>query len=300
MADIVDLLRPNNAFEISSFVTNHHDTYPAIIPIGQELTGKSIFITGASRGIGRSIALRCAKAGCAKLALAARSSLDDVVKEIEKQARKDNTEPPQILPLQVDVTSEDSVRQAAEIVKHSFGGKLDILVNNAGYLPEFKPIPDSDPKEWWKGWEINMKGTFLPCHYLLPLVLASPTRTIINLSSIGAHALTYGASSYQTSRFATCRLTEFLARDHEDQGLIVISLHPGGVKTDMRANFPEYLHGALVDEPILAGDTVVWLVKERREWLNARYVSSNWDMTELEGRKAEIVERDLLKFRMTI
>lgn len=300
MTNIMDLLRPNNAIEISSFVTNHHDTYPSIAPSGQELSGKSIFITGASRGIGRTIAVRCAKAGCAKLALAARSSLDDVVKEIEAETRRSNLAQPQILALQVDVTSDESVREAAGAVGRLFGGELDILVNNAGYLPEFKPIPESAPAEWWKGWEINIKGTFLPCHYLVPLVLNSETKIVINMTSIGAHTLTHGGSSYQASRFANCRLTEFLARDHEDEGLIAISLHPGGVKTDMRANFPEYLHSSLIDQPTLPADTIVWLCKERREWLNTRYVSSNWDMQELEARQEEIVKRDLFKFRMTI
>jgi hypothetical protein len=68
----------------------------------------------------------------------------------------------------------------------------------------------------------------------------------------------------------------------------------------MQSNFPEYLHGALIDKPALPADTIVWLGKERCEWLNARYVSSNWDMEELENKRADIVEKDLFKFRMTI
>lgn len=300
MSDLLDILRVNNAPSIGDFVANHHDTYPFITPTGTELRGKSVFISGTSSGVGRATAIQCVKAGCAKIAIAARSSLEDVVKEMEDEARKSNVELPQILALRMDVTSEESVRQAARTVDEEFSGKLDILVNNAGYLPEFKPITESDPLEWWKGWEVNIKGTFLCCHFLVPLLLRSESKILINVSSIGAHTLAYGASSYQSAKFATCRLTEFLTRDYEKQNLIAISIHPGGIKTGMAKNFPESLHFALVDTPMLPADSIVWLAKERREWLNGRYVHLNWDMQELEGRKEEIVDRDLFKFRMTV
>ncbi|KAJ5105294.1 Glucose/ribitol dehydrogenase [Penicillium alfredii] len=302
MPDIAEFVRLNNAPAHLSFVADHHDTYPYITPTGSELSGKSILITGASKGIGRTTAIRCTKAGCSRIVIAARSQpgLGDVVKEIEEEARKSNLETPHILPLQVDVTSDESVRAAAKVVDEAFGGKLDILVNNAGYLPEFKTVIESDPAEWVKGWDVNVKGTFLCCHYFLPFVLKSETKLVINLSSVGAHTLTYGGSSYQASRFANCRLTEFLARDHEDENLIAISVHPGGIKTDMRDNFPEMLHSALVDEPALPADAIIWLAKERREWLNGRFVCATWDMEELEGKKNEVVDRDLFKFRITV
>lgn len=300
MGDLADYVRVNNYPEIASFVpTTRGDTYPFITPTGSELTGKSVFITGASKGIGRATALRLVKAGCSKIALAARSGLDDVVSDLKSEAQQANLEVPTILPIQVDVTSESSVKAAAETVGSAFGN-LDILINNAGYLPEFIKIDEADPFEWWKGFEVNVKGTFLCAHYFLPLLLKSDTKIVINLTSIGAHTLTLGGSSYMISRFANCRLTEFLTRDYEDQGLIAISVHPGGVVTDMRDNFPEIMHGTLQDTPNLPADTIVWLAKERREWLNGRYVASPWDMEELEGKKEEIVERDLFKFRMTV
>ncbi|KAJ5595439.1 Glucose/ribitol dehydrogenase [Penicillium hispanicum] len=300
MEEILEYVRPLNALEMGAFVQDRHDTYPHITPTGSELSGKSVFITGASRGIGRETAVRFAKAGCSKIALAARSSLADVVKEIETTAQESQLDPPQVLALQVDVTSEESVREAAQAVETSFGGKLDILINNAGYLPEYKPVGESDPTEWWKAWEVNVKGTFLCCHFLLPLVLRSDTKILINLSSIGAITLAYGGSGYQASRFANCRLTEFLVRDYEDQGLVAVSLHPGGIATDMQDNFPELLRPTLTDKVALPADTMVWLAKERREWLNGRLVYSSWDMKELEEKKDEIVSRDLFKFRVTL
>ena len=82
MEDLADFIRPNNSPQIAAFVSKaHDDTYPFITPTGSELSGKSVLITGASKGIGRATAIRVAKAGCSKIALAARSSLDEVVKE---------------------------------------------------------------------------------------------------------------------------------------------------------------------------------------------------------------------------
>ncbi|KAJ5263354.1 Glucose/ribitol dehydrogenase [Penicillium angulare] len=300
MGDLLDYIRVNNYPQIASFVpTSHNDTYPFITPTGSELKDKSVLVTGASKGIGRATALRLVKAGCNKIALAARSSLDNVISDLKLEAQTVNLEIPTILPIQVDITSDESVKAAAEKVSLAFG-KLDILINNAGYLPEFSRVDEADPLEWWKGFEVNVKGTFLCAHYFLPLLLKAETKIVINLTSIGAHTLTLGGSSYMVSRFANCRFTEFLTRDYEDKGLIAISVHPGGVVTDMRDNFPERLHDTLKDTPNLPADTIVWLVKERREWLNGRYVSSPWDMQELESKKEEIVQRDLFKFRMTV
>ncbi|KAJ5732481.1 Glucose/ribitol dehydrogenase [Penicillium malachiteum] len=300
-AKLAEFVGFTNALQIGAFVpTSRKDTYPFITPTGTELAGKFVFITGASKGIGRAAASSLVKAGCSKIAIAARTSLDKVAEELKAEAQQLNLEIPTILPIQVDVTSDESVKAAAQKVEDAFGGKIDILINNAGYLPKIARIGEGDPSEWWKGFEVNLKGAFLCTHYFVPLLLKSDTKIVINMSSIGANLLTIGSASYQASRFTNCRITEFLARDYKDEGLIAIALHPGGIRTDMADNLPEVMHFSLTDNVNLPADTIVWLSKERREWLNGRYVSSPWDMQELEGKKEEIVEKDLFKFRMTV
>jgi hypothetical protein len=101
MDENMDKVRPNNALDLAAFVTNHHDTYPFITPSGGELSGNSILITSSSKGIGRVIAARCAKARCANLAVAARSSLEAVMADIEREARSSGLKPLQILPLEM-------------------------------------------------------------------------------------------------------------------------------------------------------------------------------------------------------
>lgn len=98
--------------------------------------------------------------------------------------------------LKVDVTSEDSVRVAAGSAADILGGSLDVLINNAGYLEQWKPIAKSEPSEWWRTWEVNIKGTPLATHYFLPLLLKLQTKTIINISSGGAHFILHGALGY--------------------------------------------------------------------------------------------------------
>lgn len=205
-----------------------------------------------------------------------------------------------ILALKLDVADRQSVEASAKQVNEAFDGRLDILINNAGYLSTWVPLGETNPDEWWKDWEVNIKGVYLMTHAFLPLLLNSTLRTVVNVSSIGAHLLTPGASAYQITKLAIIRFSEFLMTDYGNQGLLSYSIHPGGVKSDLSLSMPEYLHDFLNDEPALSGDTLVWLTKERRVWLAGRYVSVSWDVEELEKRKEEVLKGDLLKLRMAV
>lgn len=293
-------LRDTNWLAVAGYVSAHKDTYPFINPVKADLTGKSVLITGASKGIGKATAISFATAGCSKLLLAARSDLADVESAVKNAAKIANRPQPLVHTLKVDVTSEDSVRLAAETATDLLGGSLDVLINNAGYLEEWKPIADSKPSEWWRTWEVNIKGTYLAAHYFLPMLLNSQTKTIINISSGGAHAIFPGASGYQTTKFALCRLTEFMDKEYHQQGLIAISLHPGAVKTELALNMPPDRLDVLTDTAELAADTLVWLSRERRDWLSGRFATVNWDMEEVEQKKQDILQRNLLKFRVMI
>ena len=145
-----------------------------------------------------------------------------------------------------------------------------------------------------------MNGLYLVSHYFLPLLLKSPLKLLIAVSSIGAVNITPGASAYQVSKLAVSRLVEFLDQEYHTQGLIAISTHPGGVKTEMGTTMPEEYQVYLCDEPELPADHMVWLAAERREWLAGRFVLANWDVDELEAKRDEIVEKNLLKFALRL
>jgi NAD(P)-dependent dehydrogenase (short-subunit alcohol dehydrogenase family) len=283
-------------------LTDHHDTYPAIDPTKADLSGKTVLITGASRGVGKATAISFAKAGASGIALGARSSLDDIAASVRAAAKESGRPQPKILTLSLDVVDRKSVEAAKEEVSKAFDGKLDVLINNAGYISKITPMGETDPDDWWRDWEVNIKGTYLMSRTFLPLLLQSSSKTAINISSIGAHMLGPGFSAYQVNKLAMLRFTEFLMVDHGAQGLLALGVHPGGVKSDLSLSMPDAFHQYLIDEPELSADFLVWLVsgKERKDWLGGRYLSANWDADEIVSRRAEIERGDLLKVRMAV
>jgi hypothetical protein len=155
----VDALRFSGALAMHSFATEHGDTYPFIDPRKADLTGRSVVITGASRGIGRATAISFAQAGASKIGLAARSDLAEVKTEVLEAARQANRpEPLVVVVSSVDVTKEEDVKRFATTIQAEFGDSLDVLVNNAGILESWVPLGESDPSTWWKTWEVNLKG----------------------------------------------------------------------------------------------------------------------------------------------
>lgn len=285
-----------------NFTKDRHDTYAYIEPSRVDLTGKYVLITGAAGGIGRATATSYARAGASRIAIADLSSLDDVVQEIKEAAANSKHPEPIVIPVKLDVTDRASVQAAVKPILEAFDGRLDVLINNAGYLSRSVGIPDTDPDDWWRDFEVNVKGVYLMTHTFWPLLLKSSTKIILNLGSIAAVSNTPLCSSYGSAKLAVLRFTEYIVQDHGEgkDGILAIAVHPGGIKTKLGANLPEELHDYLIDTPQLAGDTLMWLGAERREWLAGRYVSSCWDMEELEGRREEIVKGDLLKVKLAL
>ncbi|OIW26892.1 NAD(P)-binding protein [Coniochaeta ligniaria NRRL 30616] len=285
--------------DIASYVTNRHDTYPAIDPTKADLAGKSVFITGASKGCGRATAIAFARAGCTRIAVAARSNLDDVVAAV-KAAARDPSAQMQVVAVTVDVTSRESMEAAAAVVSEAFGGVVDAVIANAGYLEAWAAMHEADPVDWWTSWEVNVNGVYLTAKYFVPMLLKSETRLFVAVSSIGAHLIRKKASSYHLNKFAIIRFIEYMQVEYADEGIVAVSVHPGVVKTDLALKMPGYMHELLTDTPELFADSMVWLADKRREWLGGRFVNACWDLGELESKKDDVAARDLFKFRMTV
>jgi NAD(P)-dependent dehydrogenase (short-subunit alcohol dehydrogenase family) len=141
------------------------------------------------------------------------------------------------------VQNLQSVKNVAEETEKVFG-RLDILINNAGYLETPRPIAGSEPEDYWTTWEINYCGVYWVTKAFLPLLLKTEDglKTIVNLSSVGAHCLSLGMSSYQVSKFAILKFSEFLCAEYAGQGLVAYSVHPGGVPTELALNMPKEAH----------------------------------------------------------
>ena len=155
---IVEESRSTNWPAVESFVpTRHSDTYPFISTASADLRDKSVLITGASRGIGRQIALSFASAGCSQIAVAARSSLVALEQALVAAAADAGRPRPQILAVQADLATESGAASLAARISVEFGGKLDVLVNNAGRCEAPRPIPESNVDDYWSTWEVNGK-----------------------------------------------------------------------------------------------------------------------------------------------
>jgi NAD(P)-dependent dehydrogenase (short-subunit alcohol dehydrogenase family) len=281
----------------------HSDTYPAIDPTKADHTGRSVFVVGATRGIGKAIALSFAKAGASNIVVGARSSLDNLAKAI-RQAAKDAGRPePTVLPVKIDITSRSSVEAAAQKVSSELG-KLDVLVHNAGIFGDRGPIADTDPDNWWGVWEANVRGPYLVARSFIPLLLKSETKTLIAISSVGALITGATLGQYQAGKTAVTRIMDFAAADYKSQGLVAISVHPGNVLTDIvdRDATPPEILKLFTESPDVCADGLVYLTNEKRDWLSGRYINMTWDLPELTSspKKDEIIEKDLLKLTLKI
>lgn len=127
----------------------HNDTYPEIDPRKADLNGKAVFISGASRGFGKAIAISFAKAGAPYIAIGARSNLDEVAQAVKSAAVDAGRKEPKVLNLKLEVTDAQSVEDAFAKIEQEFG-RLDVVINNAGILGQRSPIQDSDPEAWWQ------------------------------------------------------------------------------------------------------------------------------------------------------
>lgn len=124
--------------------------------------------------------------------------------------------------------------------------------------------------------------------------------TIILISSAGSLRARPGASAYQTTKLAINRLAQFIDGEYSKQGIRAFALHPGGVPTKLAVRMPQDMHFVLTDTPWLSGAACVYLASSRADFLRGRYVDSKWDVEELEARKEEILEKDLLKMQLAV
>ncbi len=192
------------------------------------LRGKVALVTGAGRGIGRAISTILASEG-ASLALTGRdtSRLERVKGEIQRDQGQADV-------WQMDVSQESSVEDiVGKVIDH--WGQIDILVNNAAIIHPETPVWDTPILEWDEEMSINLRGTFLCCHFVLPHMIKRGQGVVINIgSSSGTIAEDiYGA--YGATKWGVIGYTISLAKSVRRHGVKVNGLNPGWVETDMTA-----------------------------------------------------------------
>jgi 3-hydroxybutyrate dehydrogenase len=189
------------------------------------LTNRVALVTGASRGIGRAIALALAAAG-ADVALSARSQaeLQQLATEIRASGRR-------ALALTCDVTAPAEVERMAAAVAAEFGG-VDILVNNAGAAASHKFIGHPD-ELWQRMLAVNLTGTYNVTKAIVPHMLGRGAGRIIMVASIAAKSGARYIAAYAAAKHGVLGLTRALAAELVDAGITVNAICPGYVDTPM-------------------------------------------------------------------
>ncbi|KAF2680182.1 NAD(P)-binding protein [Lentithecium fluviatile CBS 122367] len=271
--------------------TTHSHPPAALNPANNKLPSPlNILIVGAARGIGAGIAYAYAHAGAATLILTARASSLDKLAEVEAKVKQ--------------IDGRITVRGAlAENVTKQVN-RIDIVILNSGYSgPVVTKMTSGSPRDFQDVFDVNVQGTYLIAHYLIPLLIESEgAKTFLVVSSF-ASCIVRGHianTAYCVSKFAQARLVEFLSEQFgrdEDGGLVCVGVHPGAVLTEMAdATTPDSFRKYLTDDVGLCGAFLIWLCRERRTWLNGRLLSANWDIDELMERRESVKAGDLLKF----
>ena len=188
------------------------------------IVGKTVIITGASRGIGEAAAHVFAEAG-ANVALLARGleAIERIAGDIGAAARA----------IACDVSSYDEVAGAVAEAEDAFG-PVEVLINNAGAVEPVAHLSASDPTAWDKVIDINLKGVYYGMRTVLPGMISRGHGTILTVSSGAAHNPIEGWSHYCASKAGAAMLTAMVDKENRANGIRAMGLSPGTVATQMQ------------------------------------------------------------------
>ena len=219
------------------------------------LAGEVAIVTGAGRGIGRSVAMALAREG-ARVSLAARTEreLQDTGSEIEKSGGEAAAFP-------TDVSREVEVRALVQGTVEMFG-RLDILVNNAG-TGVFGPLAETTTEQWDRIMAVNARGPFLLCREAIPYLRQQQHACIINVASVVGVKGYVDQAAYGASKHAVMGMSKALAKELQPDGIRVHVLCPGGVDTELLGKARPDLDRSQLIRPDEIAEAVLFLVTYR-------------------------------------
>ncbi|MBI5845942.1 MAG: SDR family oxidoreductase [Deltaproteobacteria bacterium] len=205
------------------------------------LKGKVALVTGASRGIGESIALNLSQYG-AKVILVSRK--EDALKEVAEKVKAQGGE---ALVMACHTGNLDQVEVLVKRIEAEVG-RLDILVNNAATNPHFGEMLTAPESAWDKTFEVNVKGPFFLIQKIVPLMEKNGGGAIVNVSSVNGVRPAYYQGVYSITKAAIISMTRAWAKELAPRGIRVNALLPGLTKTSFAK--------ALFDNPDVYGFAV--------------------------------------------
>lgn len=242
------------------------------------LTGKKALVTGASRGIGRAVALMLAREGADVIVTA--TSLERAKKtadEIVLLGRK-------AIPFKVDVGVTSEVEALFQMVTAEFGS-LDILVNNAGITRDGLLMRMKD-EEWDAVIDINLKGTFACTREAIKMMAKAKSGRIVNISSVVGEMGNAGQANYCASKAGLIGFTKAVAREYAKRNITVNAVAPGFIETDMTGVLSESVRDELLKQipvnrfgtPEDIANAVFFLVSDMGSYVTGQVLSVNGGM----------------------
>lgn len=252
------------------------------------LNGQVALVTGGGRGIGANIARELASAGM-RVAVGARTraQVEEVAAEVGGLA------------LTLDVADADSVTAAVARTLSELG-PIDLLVNDAGIQTDDAPLWEYDPDDWWRVYEVNVRGPYLMCRAVASGMAERGSGRIVNVTTgmawLEVESRPGASAAYASSKAALHRFSEVLAAHLRLRGVFVFSLDPGLVLTSMTADMPADSQWA---PPECAPQLVRALASGEFDELAGRFLHAVQDPPEeLRARMSEILADDLNAIRL--
>jgi NAD(P)-dependent dehydrogenase (short-subunit alcohol dehydrogenase family) len=219
------------------------------------LNGKRIIVTGASRGLGKALALRYAQEG-ATLAICARNAgrLEEAKSELAANGAT-------VVAKLCDISD---ATQAQAFVTDTLNelGAIDVLVNNAGVLGPRVTIAEYPPAEWDSVIRTNVNGMYYLTRLVIPVMMIEKAGAIINITSTAGKTGRQKWGAYAVSKFATEGFTQVLAEELKPYNITVNSVNPGSIATDMRrAAYPDE-DPSMLRQPHEVTEVFVYLASE--------------------------------------
>jgi NAD(P)-dependent dehydrogenase (short-subunit alcohol dehydrogenase family) len=275
------------------------------------LAGRNAIITGASQGLGKTIAEHFLRAG-ANVVLCARSATDlnATREELAKLAPERK-----ILAQTCDVSNEAQVNEVVAFAIRELGS-VEVLVANAGVYGPMGPTESVDLAEWRRALDINLFGVLLPCRALIPHFKQAQAGKIVVISGGGATNPLPNISAYAASKAAVVRLMETLAEELKPHHVDVNAIAPGALATrlvdEVLSAGPDKVGAAFFEKnkqwkekgatsPDLGAALAVYLASADSDDITGKLISAQWDpWRDLQKHRDELAKSDIYCLRRIV